>query len=77
MTPQQLIVQKLKDLVKDWNEHDDVPLDQQHDARALGKELDRLGGYPAMLDAYDEVHAHNKCAAVLQAYWDNIGTWRW
>lgn len=77
MSPTQLLTARLHQLCHNWNEHDDVPRAQQEEARAIGTELNELGGYPAMLAAYDEVHAENKCACVLQAYWDNIGTWRW
>lgn len=71
------IVIALEELVKDWNEHDDIPLEQQRTARALGHELNALGGYPLMLAVYDDIHAINPCACVLQAYWDNVGTWKW
>lgn len=78
MNPQaEILMANLCALTHNWNQTDDVPLDQQRTARAIGTELDRIGGYALMLEVYDEVHAQNPCACVLQAYWDNIGTWRW
>lgn len=71
------IVAQLCALTHSWNQTDDVPQNQQKEARLLGEELDRIGGYSLMLEVYDVVHAQNPCACVLQAYWDNVGTWRW
>lgn len=71
------LTKQLFDLTKDWNEFDLVPKSQQAECRAIGEKLNSLGGLTLMQEVYRATHAKNRCASVIQAYWDGIGLWSW
>lgn len=45
--------------------------------RRIGMQINEIGGKPAMITAYYDAKAVNRCASVIQAYWDGIGDWQW
>ena len=67
---------RLVELTQHWNEHDPVSAIQQKRAHDLGVALNEFGGKDEMLSAYYRAKAFNRCASVLQYYWDGIGDWR-
>lgn len=71
------IVTELKTLTANWNQTDLVPKDQQEKCKDIGRRLNEIGGVSLMRDAYYAAHGANRCASVIQAYWDGIGDWRW
>jgi hypothetical protein len=64
-------------LTAPWTADRLIPHEQQLQCRAIGIRLDELGGFEAMEGAYNHAITRNPCASVVQAYWDNIGEWRW
>lgn len=77
MSGTQLLANRLKSLTRDWNEHDLVPDIQKAECREIGEALNKLGGMRAMLDGFYAAKERNRCASVIQAYWDGVGEWRW
>ncbi len=73
----QQYTRQLLELTKRWNNHEDVPRSQQLECKAIGKNLNHVGGMSAMQDAYREARAANKDVHVIQAYWHGIGGWQW
>lgn len=71
------LTEQLCDLTKRWNETDLVPGSQQKECTEIGRKLDKLGGMTAMQDAYYAAKGQNRCASIVQAYFDGIGDWRW
>lgn len=71
------LTSRLIEVSSGWNPHDLVPREQQTKCREIGEKLNEVGGMIAMQEAYYEAKARNRCASVIQAYWDNIGDWRW
>lgn len=77
MSQLQDLTNKLIEVSSDWNRHDLVPDQQKAECRVIGMSLNKLGGVDAMQTAYYAAKTHNRCASVIQAYWDGIGDWRW
>lgn len=77
MSGAQLLTNSLKNLCKDWNEHDLVPEEQKAKCREIGEALHKLGGMMLMQEAYYAARGRNRSASVIQAYWDGVGDWRW
>ena len=73
----QELTSRLIDVSRNWNAHDLVPDEQKTRCRKIGEEINAAGGMAAMQTAYYEAKARNRCASVIQAYWDGIGDWRW
>ena len=73
----QTLVNRLIDVTANWNEHHLVPEEQKVRCRAIGEALNKAGGLGAMQDAYYAAKARNRCASLVQAYWDGVGEWRW
>jgi hypothetical protein len=66
---------ELRDLTKSWTRHDLML--SRNEAREIGWELHRLGGWPLMAQAYYFVTGINPAASALVAIWDGIGDWDW
>ena len=60
-----------------WNEFDDIDQIDIQRCKKLGAELNCIGGIELMQAVYYEAKSKNKCASVIQSYWDGIGEWRW
>lgn len=71
------LFKRLSTLIKDWNEFDLVPDEQKEEAKQIGELLYKQGGHQLMMDGYYHVKQQNRCASVLQAFWDGIGVWQW
>lgn len=71
------LCQKLVVLTKNWNATDRVPQEEQDKCREIGVEIHKLGGCEMMQNAYYHAKGANQYVCVIQAYWDNIGEWRW
>lgn len=71
------LFKELVALSAEWNEHDLVPEAQKAQCRAIGQQLNTLGGMELMQGAYYHAKGRNRCASMIQAYWDGIGEWRW
>lgn len=71
------LTDELVNLTQFWNDHEDIPKSQQQCCRAIGRKLHEAGGLRYMTDAYYHAKARNRHVAVIQAYWDGIGAWRW
>jgi hypothetical protein len=68
---------QLRELTKRWTVYEDIPKSQQAECRAIGKQLNALGGTALMREAYYDAKAENPAASTVQAYWDGVGEWRW
>lgn len=71
------LVDRLFEITKDWNAHDLVSDDEIAECKKIGTELNIMGGLELMQDAYYHAKALNRCVTPLQAYWDQIGDWRY
>ena len=60
-----------------WAMDGQVPGFQIAECVAIGRELYNLGGEALMQEAYYHAKGSNRCASVIQAYWDGIGDWQW
>lgn len=64
-------------LVAPWTQDGLHSDETKADCRRVGERLNKIGGMEAMINAYYEAKASNRCASVVQAYWDGIGDWQW
>lgn len=71
------LVDQLKNLTASWNEFDLVPKEQQDECRKIGEQIFAMGNEDLMQKAYYMAKEQNRCASVISAYWDGIGSWRW
>ena len=71
------LFQRLFDLTRNWNDYEDIPQSQQIECRQIGKDLHAAGGIEKMRAAYYAAKGRNPHVHVIQAYWDNVGDWRW
>lgn len=71
------LLAELTALTAQWNATDLIPVEQQMECKRIGEELNKIGGIHLMRQAYYSAHQANRCASVVQAYWDGIGEWRW
>ena len=70
-------VKQLCEIVSDWNEFDVPHPGLISFCKVIGAWLNEYGGMDAMIEAYYAAKAVNRCASVVQTYWDGIGDWRW
>ena len=62
-------------LVEDWTPHEDIRKSERYLATEIGRRLYKLGGEGLMRDAYYHARDINRCASILNLYWDGIGDW--
>lgn len=71
------LFERLCALTRNWNTYEDVPRSQQLECASIGREINALGGFSLMQEAYRHAKRKNNAVSVIQAYWNGIGDWQW